>query len=577
MHPTVELEAPLGLYHHICPAPHRTDRGPALFFFAAMGASCIAALPITPPTAGSNISKIRELYAQDSRRRMLGTRCSAYMSTLTACGLSLIIFLQPIPIRAASIWGASIWIDPAPPPDEGPPISASATKDTALLWREIVAIVAAYIAVVSLLLGCLLTVGRRLRRGAQESNGTLEMDLVKPSGGMMEDSPAPVEFSTNNMWPSPMSTKTQSNNVWPSPPKNKARSFNMPWSSSNRAQSAPSIAGSVSTVDESVVQADRVKAQEEMERLYAAVMEHDARKSAMSQETATTRGSPPSPLKSPVRLNPPEGPPEFRHLRRQQQPLSPVSPSSPLSACHLPTVTEFEPQHHSSHPFQEDPASKESPISPRTERFSRLSQLSFLSSRSKNSASSPKKLLGRSSIRGLHISSPMGSPELNSRDYPDRQPLSPRTYNPGPPPLTPHEQAKLNSPQPSTAPPPSFLTSPPSKESLDSRKFRPTPPSLNINTAHSTPPLPFRVAYDSPMSAPSTKTTIVERRTSLLHGPRTGVPRTPYSPYMPFTPITPLTPSHVVTRQERKQRQKRDGPRVLMEEDLVKSDEDMWS
>ncbi|EGD88539.2 uncharacterized protein TERG_04785 [Trichophyton rubrum CBS 118892] len=396
---------------------------------------------------------------------MLGTRCSAYMSTLTACGLSLIIFLQPIPIRAASIWGASIWIDPAPPPDEGPPISASATKDTALLWREIVAIVAAYIAVVSLLLGCLLTVGRRLRRGAQESNGTLEMDLVKPSGGMMEDSPAPVEFSTNNMWPSPMSTKTQSNNVWPSPPKNKARSFNMPWSSSNRAQSAPSIAGSVSTVDESVVQADRVKAQEEMERL----------------------------------------------------------------------------------------------------------------SRSKNSASSPKKLLGRSSIRGLHISSPMGSPELNSRDYPDRQPLSPRTYNPGPPPLTPHEQAKLNSPQPSTAPPPSFLTSPPSKESLDSRKFRPTPPSLNINTAHSTPPLPFRVAYDSPMSAPSTKTTIVERRTSLLHGPRTGVPRTPYSPYMPFTPITPLTPSHVVTRQERKQRQKRDGPRVLMEEDLVKSDEDMWS
>ncbi|EEQ29372.1 conserved hypothetical protein [Microsporum canis CBS 113480] len=483
-----------------------------------------------------------------------------------------------IPVRADSIWGVSIWIDPAPPPDEGPPISASAIRDTALLWREIVAIVAAYIAVVSLLLGCLLTVGRRLRRGAQESNGTLEMDLVKPSAGMMEDSPAPVEFSTNNLWPSPMSPTTQSN-VWPSPPKSKARSFNLPWSSShsNRAQSAASIAGSVSTVDESVVQADRVKAQEEMERLYAAVMEHDARKSAMSQETVTTRTTPPSPLRSPVRLNPLEGPPEFRHLRRQQQPMSPVSPSSPLSACHLPTVTEFEPQHHSSLPFQEEPASKESPISPRAERFSRLSQLSFLSSRSKNSTSSPKKLLGRSSLRGLHISSPMGSPELNSRDYLDRQPLSPRTYNPGPPPLTPHEQAKLNSPQPNMASP-SFITSPPSKESLGSRKFRATPPSLNINTAQtSTPPLPFRVAYDSPMSAPSTKTTIVERRPDLLHGPRTGVPRTPYSPYMPFTPITPLTPSHIVTRQERKQRQKRDGPRVLMEEDLVKSDEDMWS
>ncbi|KAK2861478.1 hypothetical protein FQN49_004154 [Arthroderma sp. PD_2] len=503
---------------------------------------------------------------------MLAPR-SVYMSRLAS-----LLLLQSIPIRAASIWGASIWTDPAPPPDQGPPISASAIRDTALLWREIVAIVATYIAIVSLLLGCLLTVGRRLRRGAQESNGTLEMNLVKPSGGMMEDSPAPVEFSTNNMWPSPMSPTTQSS-AWPSPPKGKARSFNLPWSSSNRAQSSASIAGSVSTVDESVVQADRVRAQEEMERLYAAVMEHDARKSAMSQDTTTTRATPPSPLKSPVHLHPPEGPPEFRHLRRQQQPLSPVSPcpGSPLSACHLPTVTEFEPQHHSSLAFQEDPASKESPISPRTERFSRLSQLSFLSSRSKNSTSSPKKLLGRSSVRGLHISSPMGSPELNSRDFPDKQPLSPRTYNPGPPPLTPHEQAKLNSPQPNMAPPPSILASPPSKESLDSRKSRPTPPTLNINTARNTPPLPFRLAYDSPMSAPSTKTTIVERRASLLHGPRTGVPRTPYSPYMPFTPITPLTPSRVVTRQERKQRQKRDGPRVLVEEDLVKSDEDMWS
>ncbi|KMU85602.1 hypothetical protein CIHG_03643 [Coccidioides immitis H538.4] len=80
------------------------------------------------------------------------------------------------------------------------------------------------------------------------------------------------------------------------------------------------------------------------------------------------------------------------------------------------------------------------------------------------------------------------------------------------------------------------------------------------------------------MSAPPTKTTIVERRDSILGplGPRTGIPRTPYSPYMPFTPITPLTPSRMITRQERKKMERKNGTRVQTEADLVMSDEEMW-
>ncbi|KAK2736848.1 hypothetical protein FQN57_000528 [Myotisia sp. PD_48] len=479
-----------------------------------------------------------------------------------------LLLYQPAVTQAASIWHISIWNAPAPAPEDGPPLSASATRDSSLLWREIVAIVAAYVVIVSIFLGCLLSLGRRLRRGAQQSNQTLEMELVKPS--------RPLEISpeseyANEDWPSPMSPVEYT--TWPSPQKAKGRSFSLPFSNGSKSQLAPpsaiSRAESVSTIDESVVQADRAKAKEEMERLYAAVLEHDAQKAASSQDL--NRGMSPSPSKSSVqRISPIEGPPEFRHLRqRQQQPLSPLSPmppASPISPRHLPTLTEFVPHHSHSMSYQEDPASEESPTNSRGDRFSRLSNLSFLSTRSKG-PQSPKKL-SRNSIRNLPISPPMGSPELHHRNYHESQPLSPRLYNPGPPPIAPHERAKAN------------LTPIIRPDSTDTIKLRPTPLSLNTRTAgSSTSTLPFRVAYgNSPLSAPPTKTTMVERRETLLgpSGPRTGVPRMPYSPYMPFTPITPLTPSRIVTRQERKQKQKQNGIRVLMEEDLVKSEDDMW-
>jgi hypothetical protein len=50
---------------------------------------------------------------------------------------------------------------------------------------------------------------------------------------------------------------------------------------------------------------------------------------------------------------------------------------------------------------------------------------------------------------------------------------------------------------------------------------------------------------------------------------------TPYTPYMPFTPITPVTPG-LMKRKDRKERIKAQGRQVLVEEDEVKDDEDMW-
>lgn len=462
---------------------------------------------------------------------------------------------------SSSIWNIDIWTGPAPSPEEGPPLSATATRDPSLLWREVVSIVGAYVATVSLLLGCLLTTGKRLRRSAQESNHTLEVEMIKPTLRSPDVSAQSPEWS-NVQWPSPLSTTTDGA-LWSSPQR-KTRSYSLPFSGGPKGRaSVTSRTESMSTVDENVVRADKVRAQEEMERLYAAVMDHDEKQASMSPElNGVGRQSPQK--RKPQRLTPVEGPPEFRHLKHG--PASPpLSPLSPLSPRHIPSAYARS-QLHSVTTQQDGPASpRETPISPRSERFSRLSSLSFLSSRSRNSSHTPDRL-SRTSARNLTISSPIPSPQLTARDYPDDAPLSPRRYTPGPPPLNPAQQAKA-----------ARLNEQNRANSTDTIKPRPTPPALNIRTGSSATTLPFR-AYETPSSAPSTKTTIIERRQSLLgpQGPRTGVPRTPYSPYMPFTPITPLTPSRVVGRQERKQREKEAGMRVLMEDDLVQNDEDMW-
>jgi hypothetical protein len=119
----------------------------------------------------------------------------------------------------------------------------------------------------------------------------------------------------------------------------------------------------------------------------------------------------------------------------------------------------------------------------------------------------------------------------------------------------------------------------------------PAPTALNLTLLNSKPnqvtntsgALPFRqmtnndsnVYGNVPLSAPPTKTTILERPAHNHGAPRTGMP-TPYSPYMPFTPLTPMTPSRLVTKKERKKEQKANGLRVLAEDDMVASDEDMW-
>ncbi|KAJ5654524.1 hypothetical protein N7490_001527 [Penicillium lividum] len=136
--------------------------------------------------------------------------------------------------------------------------------DKPLLAIQIGSIVASYVIFVALLLALVLFVGRRLRRTVQSSQYALQMEMLKPIRPPESIDPSPVTPITQNL-PSP--TRSNPFNSWGSFPKPARRS-------------QPSVNGSMVTVDESVVASDRQRAEDEMERLYAAVMEHDAQKAA---------------------------------------------------------------------------------------------------------------------------------------------------------------------------------------------------------------------------------------------------------------------------------------------------------
>ncbi|KAE8396609.1 hypothetical protein ETB97_010042 [Aspergillus alliaceus] len=380
------------------------------------------------------------------------------------------------------------------------------TFDQSLLAIQIGGIVGAYVIFVAILLTLLLFVGRRLRRTVQSSNYTLQVEMMKPVKPPPSMDPSPV---------TPISTNLPSPGI--------RNGFNRSWSSLGKGPRSH-IAGnsSVSTIDESVVATDRRRAQEEMEMLYAAVMEHDERRAA---ENDTTREENEIPSPDSAQTNP------FTDRSSRVSEAPPPFPQAKL------------------------------PMSPKSNsRLSRISSLSLFNNNPRPDANSGKQRTPRTALRRLPISSPVGSPDVTaSRSYgEDQPPLTPRLYNPPPPPTPP--VVTVQSPGENKAP-------------RGSRAPAPAPLSMSV-AGHGSSSLPFRDAYPQ-QSAPATKTTVLERPLKSMNGPRTGMP-TPYSPYMPFTPVTPLTPSRMVTKRQRKREAKESGLRVLNEDDIVRDEEDMW-
>lgn len=373
--------------------------------------------------------------------------------------------------------------------------------DEPLLAIQIGGIVGAYVIFVAILLSLLLFVGRRLRRTVQTSNYSLQMEMMRPVKSSISLDPSPI---------TPVSAHL--------PPPGKMNGSHGSWSTLTKgSRSHLSGNGSVGTIDESVVTTDRRRAQEDLEMLYAAVMEYDEQRAA---------GKDP--------------------MRDEKEVQSPDSAQSNPFTDRASRVSD------------QPPLTQMAPMSPRSSsRLSKLSSMSLFNSNSRPQANVSKLRSPRLPLRKMSISSPLASPDVHATtSYGQEQmPLSPRLYNPPPPPAPPGaSQISLGKPPGGRAP---------------------APAPLSLSTpGQSKSSLPFRDAYPL-QSAPATKTTVLERPAKPLNGPRTGLP-TPYSPYMPFTPVTPLTPSRIVTRKQRKREAKENGLRVLNEDDIVRDDEEVW-
>ena len=483
----------------------------------------------------------------------------------------LLLVVDPSAALPKNIWHISILNSPAPPRESGPPLSAHNLRDPKYLPLQIGGIAGAYLIWLIFIGTALLIVGRNLRRKAQTSPQTLAMEMMKPVQPDVPKAFGPSPISPAKRYPygeSPAST-VNTKDLWPSP--NRSR-IGFGWSKANKGHSKQvSMQSSVVTINEDVVEDHRARAQDDMERLYAAVMEHDEKKSLAAQSAGSSQQTQ-------------ANPPEFQHLRgntlTSQSPLSPTLPDPPRFDTKSPHKKSTRP----------------TPIATTISRGSSRSSVSSIM----------KKRQG--SVRDLAISQPMGSPELVPdyvSMYGESEPLSPRLYDPGPPPMTPpareaHAQAqrmealRLPPRQPNaceSSPPKASAHSlqPPPMHEYSGRKRTPAP--LSLKTTHGSQgsssslplrsaPLPLRAQPGAARPPSMIKATVIEskpRHQGLgAPTPRTGVPMTPYSPYMPFTPLTPMTPSRLVTRAERKQKAKEEGRRVLTQEDRVEEEGDMW-
>lgn len=479
--------------------------------------------------------------------------CSLYSSpayfiftfTFTSVLHSLRATAQP-----HGVWHVDILTGPAPPPDEGPPLSAGALRDRSKLKYEVVGIVGAYLCWLLFTLVLLLFVGKKLRRKTQTSNQSLSMEILRPA---------------------PPSSQSKMSAEPPLKSPGKMASLRS-WASGARSHTRNPSNVSASTVDERILEADKARNLDEMARLYAAVMAHDEQQSEKARSSGQT--SPRSPISPqfPSMYNAPPTPrtpghpptPKSPYYQHPRAPVSPRSPKYPMESQDLPRPSPAalndgaEPMASPLfHPLAPTPAEEYAPPntgSRSSTKKSMTSALSHLPGRSNDPADKGKRRPSAISVRGQAISQPLVSAALTGGAmYSSAATMSPRVYNPGPPPPTPGQNAAVASTQ----------------------EMARTPGTAASNKSAT---LPFRQFYKESMkSAPATKTTFLDRRESVLGTyPRTGVPQTPYSPYMPFTPMTPVTPRSLVTKKEMKKNRKKEGLKVLSEDDMVKSDEDIW-
>lgn len=488
---------------------------------------------------------------------------------------------------AAGLWTVDIDLSPAPAPQDGPPFSANAIRDPAWLPYQIVGIVGSYLVTVFIIGTLILLVGHPARRKAQLlATSEKSIEMIRPR--------IYLQTPTSNQ-----------DSHWYSPRRlREKKSASMSIKSIGSPMSLTSE--SVNSFDASVVEADRRRRAEEMEKLYAAVMAQDERNIQTKSPTANVQAVS---GRTPPRLI--TDAPGLRHLQTDfASPRSPVRAIYPMDA----------PMPMSMGPTSPIRADYPAPLSPAYHSASSYHNRSASggSAHSGLSSASPNRKL-RKSLKNLKISAPI---MRNNDDNDDgaRTPLSPRVYtDPGIPPEPPTSRTTAtmdDAMYPPETPGTAISTSfgmhddddriETEAELMDEVRDLPrSNPQRQLSTNFSQPlrydsvqkqsaspiasvnnQLPFRQMHNQnayqqlavPVSAGPIKTTFVEsKRDRLLAGtPKTGL-ATPYSAYMPFTPVTPITP-HLSTRAERRQRRREERTiqGAITEEDQVVDDKELW-
>ena len=482
---------------------------------------------------------------------------------------------------------------PAPAPQDGPPLSAGALRDTKYLPAQIGAIVAAYGVSLVIVAITLLSLAKKRREHLQAGNEEIECGIAK-NELYGSDTPRHTNFGSlhhvslgsvpNFSYPSPINTQFEdfaplARYIRPSPVS---------------VVQAPAVDP---RVDQSVVAADRKMAQSQLEDMYKLVMEH---------EDAKQRG---------VAFHPPAVGP-IRASISDRSVASTASRKEKVKPASLNLAAAQQP---------------DDKTQSRTSAF-------FSSLRS------PRK----KHLKGVEISSPLMTPQSGTfpRESQEMNTIPPRNYAPPPPPPIPTDQIpfgarvrsssatgtsafsasgapltpdmspesiktideRLNTELPFVTTTSNTQTptevDPPSATSVNSQTplvglptspkpgatfpALPSSPKPGATFQRANAPsavrtggnLPLR-AYEPALGSPSavgqtTKQTVFERRGPL--SPTSGrTPMTagavPYSPYQPFTPVIPMTPS-LVTKEDRK-RMKRLVPKTPTM-DLVQSSEEMW-
>ena len=413
---------------------------------------------------------------------------------------------------------------PQPPP----------APERSRLPYEICGIVGGYLFTVLIWALLLITVGRTMRRKALNPPKALEL-AMEPEPSRSPRHPAP---------PTPMAARSAPS--W-------LKKFKKGDSIAGSTPVSPMIQ-SPTSFDQTVLDANRERAQAEMERLYAAVMDHDAKKHSRQ---ASTEDAAPIP---------------DQHRRRPSALSTDTTPISPVRAIYPPSYPNMQPpQPLPRNSLRDRDSNTTVPASPR----------SIL----KRPSATPKS--PRFNLKNLRISAPIQSYGGASPTDEARTPLSPRFYpDPGVPPSPPiHEISPTTPPLPAPSLQPIASPRRPRDLTLTISPPPPQVPRITVGTpsqrsANATPTssLPFRAYTSTTPVSPGIQTTILSHDPAKhsLQTPRTGVPFTPYTPYMPFTPVTPVTP-HLVTRRERREKKKEGrGLRGVQEEIMVQNPKDIF-